>query len=333
MLFNKELLKSILNNENIDEVRKAQLFCDLKLCFREFINILYNKELDNYRIYRKVLLNKCEFSKILFDSEIITLLSKYYKQDFSCLDKFITFFINEFKINCDLSILQDRIKNVYRFNENGICKNRTVNPDKYKEFDRLMSSSHIVNFSDLSVSIYSDPSDSLRMQEVFSEYLIYQTRFKDLNDNKFEYDSLENKHIMTNRNNLKYRWLSKYDGDGYGADLLFVLSDLKKEELHEVKKQLLDKSNNYNYSIITDTEKKVIDEVLNEYKNTDYFIDIIKMQFKRFDTYDFQTYKYVLDKDTGLFICDSLSEDKSRCELIETDNGYLLKPKEKTLII
>ena len=333
MLFNKELLKDIVSNKNVDELRKDQLFCDLKLCFREFINILYNKELDNYKIFRKIMLNKCEFSKVLFDSEIISLLSKYYKQDFSCLETFIIFLIKEFRIECDLSILNDRIVNVFRFNKKGICENITIDSYKYKEFDLLMNSSRVVNYNDEYVSLFTDPKDSTKIQEVFSEYLIYKTKYKDYNDTLFDYNELEKAHSVYSRDSLKFRWVSKYDGDGYGADLLFLLKDLKKEELREVKKQLLDSKGSANcYPIVSNNEKKVIDEILNNYKNTDYFIDVVSMQFKRFDTYDFETLNYKLDKDTGLFICDKLSEDKNVCKLIETDNGYLLKPKEKTLI-
>ena len=302
-MINEEILRKIVNNEYVNPAYRYNLFNNLKIDFKNYINTLYDTNIDNFKMYRKVLLNKSEFSKIIFNDNIINLLSLYYNQDFSTLNYMIKFFMSNYNINYfNPDILDDRLKNVYRTYQNKIYKNNTFDINKYLLFDSLMKKKYINTDDFYLVGFNSESSDILKMQEVYSEYLLYKKRYKEIENKELDYNILDNLHSRKNGQFYYNRWLAKYDGDGYGADLLFTIPNLGIEELHEIKKRLLKKDGSYDYdSSLSINEKNVIDETVN-YKNTDYYIDLVDMQYCDNKIYYYSIEKYKLNKNTLQFV-------------------------------
>ena len=324
-MINKELLIKMSYNENVDCNLKSDLLNNLKNDFEEYIKLLFDPFLDNYKIYRKILLNKTNFSKMLFDAETMMALERYFNYSFRDLVGIVHYFIQLYNLNYNLLEVRNRLKNVYRFSgyKEFLKENITIQPSKYEAFDELMRNNNIHTDDRFLVGFNAPDHDILKLQEVYAEYLIYKQRFREAEGRVLTYELLEQLHL---NNPFLYnnRWVAKYDGDGYGGDLLFALPN-NIEELHEVKKQLLKRDGTSDYGInITDNERKVIDEVMG-YNNTDYYIDIVRMQFETDGVYNYNVVRFKLNKETGEFIS---SRNKDEITLLTpTDRGYTLTYK------
>ena len=320
-MINKEILRRIVNNDYVDDAYKDNLFFFFLNELKDFITILNDKNLLELKMYRKVIINKCEFSKILFDNELFNLFSKYFDYYFKNNYEFIEFLIQFYKMNCNyLYDLNNNLKNVYRkvyFQE---MENKILDPTKYILFDKLIKNGSI-NTDDLYLVGFNckDNYEVEKMQEVYAEYLIYKKIYKDIENKEVNYNELRELHDRKD-DLYNYRWLSFFDGDGYGADLLFTMKDLKKEELHEVKKRLPKYDGTYEVNV-TDNEKNIIDEVRN-YNNVDYFIDVVLMtnEWGR-RVYNYDILKFKLNKENGYFV----NNKNDIYSLEKASKGYTLK--------
>ena len=326
-MINKDILRKYVSGQSVNQAYISNLVSNLKSDVKTFLSCLYNTSIDNYTYFRRVLLNNEDFSSILTDYECISLLEKFYNANFSNIEQFIEYLIIIYNINqYNIKNLSNRLDRVYRKESGRILKNNILDPDKYEKFDLLMNNRYI-NTDDMYLVGFNNGPEitELKLQEIYAEYVVYKQLFKNHGTAALRFDQLNQIHSRKNIHFYPYRWLSHFDGDGYGADLLFNIPGLGKEELHEVKKRLLDREGNLKErTALTPNERDIsIETSTNDH--ADYYIDIVRMQYEVPKIYNYEIVQYKLNKNTGEFFN---VKDPREEVYIEKQNGkYLLFDK------
>lgn len=310
--------------------------------FSKFADDLLSSKYSNCLIYKEIVLNESPIVKMFNDIDIRYLLSKiFYRDDmYYTFSRFVSGLIDGLSINryknMDLKVNEMVNKNFKFDTYNGdgrlmqlIVHKTRMNCAKYPEFDRLISSEHFiedVNYIGFSTEhIFSSYFTKQDFLWIYFEYLMYKKLFFKQYGYEPRKEYLGRYYAIENI----VRWVSRYDGDGYGLDDLSVALDFSSENAFEIKKS---SSNNY---FISDNEIRKIEEFTN-YKNLNfYFCGYDTFEYPSFDgRYEPQaTFKeniYLLDRDTLRLV--NINNPKEYCEV---SKNYYRAPsgKESKILI
>ena len=279
-------LDELLKIHNIDYLLQLEL--------NKFINLIDSNNYIYHEYLRKIYLDKCEFVRIFNGFGYILCLyfdNKDAYRDFPLFFKEATKHYNINKYNDmsieDIEILLKRYLNLNKYYNLNIDKevNEVVCriPELYTDYSK---------YND---KLYNKKTiNCLNKEEffVYSEYEAYQRELYSLN-----------KLDVTNLNEY-VRWVARYDGDGFGYDVLSYDIIKNREKLIEVKSSI---TNNYE---LTENEYNTMKDTINN-NYSDYYI-----------------YKYYYDQLTNLINLSILKYDKNNDLFIDinTNEVYNINP-------
>lgn len=318
-----------------------------KICYKlrieltNYLDILLSNKYSGCLNYKKLLLNNSIITDIFNNQNIRYLLSKmcYNKNMYINFDDFIKVLIEKLRIteykNMD-SIITETIKNNYEFDSNNIpYENETVyaqyikrksalNLDKYREFDRHINSSDFITQSDgyshdwlHAFKPYMTHED---LDWIYAEYMQFRDLYKNIKNENIDKANIDKYKDI----NSLIRWISRFDGDGYGFDIMKVNEDFSCENVIEVKQS---KIKQY---FLTNNEVNMLEKFTN-YKNTNYFVNLSENYLdytnKAMKTMKYNRNVYVLDKDTLKFVNILDSSDRYEISNMEvyTNKKQLVK--------
>ena len=285
-------LKTLLEENEIDKLFKEELI--------RFIGILEDKNLDYHPYLRRLMLHESEYIKIFINKTYNRMLSLYLDSEKSYRNLIIFFrdCVQHYDIEKYKELSLEDIDEIL-FNNMDLRAWYDLNSQKNLiEVDTRVAELY-TNYSNYDYKLSTNSINVLDKTEFFiwSEWYTYINELAQLS--KFGMDNYA-------------KWVSRYDGDGYGYDVLSYDLENKREKLIEVK------SGQSSNITLTDTEYNVLKQMENK-QHCDYYI------YKYYYTASDNTiYGIILkyDRYSGLFINIKNPDEKYEIETCEyTDNG------------
>ena len=272
---NKEgLLDEILDSLFIDEMLEKEL--------SDFLLILNSKEFDNHSFLRKILLYESDLIKTFRRFDYVLSLHFNNKEAYRVFPLLFLECVKYFKLpGCDKLTL-DKVESTlikyidfetaYNPNANRVLTEISNKPmglyTDYSLYDEKLNSNKPINFND-STEFF-----------VWSEYFTYKREI-----------SNASKYVLNKCNNY-VRWVSRYNGDGFGYDILSYDFENNREKLIEVKSGI---GKNFE---LTETEYRVLNRCINT-QNSDYYI---YRYYYNYDSNELEFTKLIYDKEKNIFV-------------------------------
>ncbi len=355
------LEKIYLESDNIiNQLNSISFREKLGIELFKFLSIISNKDYNNYSNFMEILLNKTDFIKLYKDPKIRYIVINYFKRkkfheldfELSSINSFvktIIYYLYGVDQKIEIPFLKekeweqtynDELESVYTI---PLCPHSLLNKEKYNFFDNRYNES-VETFKTLYEGSFSNLK-GFTMEEImmnfeqsyswiYSEYLSHRFFYKYLNKNIVKLCDIKKNHDEQYNIN---RWVSKYDGDGYGFDHLFIgdyfnIGD-KKEIGVETKKRYVNTSN-LSESEIEEKRFKDFNLTYTEhqkmrYSNMDYFVFLYSIIENNGINY-FKSKLLYYDRNINLLYDINKNDDLYD---IDENNQFKIISKEKKIMI
>ena len=283
-LCNNNQLDPILFNYGIDSLLKKEL--------DYFLELIDPNNYDHHEYLKTIYINECNFINVY--KRFGYILSLHFNKNnmaYRVLPSFIKECLNYFNIekytNYSVEDIERLISRYLILEKKYDCKYKKelieIKPI-YKELftDYSKYDSKLVNRQEIN---YSDKDELF----VFSEYVTYEEELRNISkyniSNPYDY----------------VRWVSRYDGDGYGYDILSYDFENNREKIIEVK------SGKSNYLELTRVEyRNLMNTIKNKY--SDYYI-----------------YKYYNIEGSDILTINTLKYDKEKKVFIDINTNEIYR--------
>ena len=223
----------------------AKIDNDIRYELVNFITTLFNKDLDRYPLYKKVLLYRNDLLKIFknFGYEV----GAYFwdSDSYHRFTRFIKSACLHYHLNVNFDML-DYYVNKYI----GLEKKYDLNRKRHEEDIKLMS---------------KDNSDKYKYYIPYIKNNVINYENKDMFYIYGEYLTMEHELINNKNSDYKPIWVAKDEGDGFGFDILSYDQKTKREKAIEVK------TGRYESFTLSDNEYNSIFK-LQGFRNVDYYV-------------------------------------------------------------